>query len=490
MALELSTRAGQAITLGRFGFDLLSYPSVRDSYSRRLTWDAGYLDAFFTITGEEQILSIFNQGLGYRVKETEGTETRFEGFVYEMILRGQVDRVKSYEKVYNSVSAGAKNLLTNGTFETGDFTGWTEVVGNGSVAIESNLVDVGRGLHSARVNSGTGGSSDTWIEQTVAADSQTPYRLTFYYSDDDSGVPVRYRVESDIGVIIPTTVVTVTGGRFRRETVDFVTQVSATEITVFMAAPDTNSVSSLFDDVRVERVVNERPARALSPLIENDESIAVYGRKQRFLRTNYQEMIQAVLATVDVLQNNAFPKVERGDLSFVEPSLDVFVRGYIETTNWNFWALQTGGAHVTVQAALEQIRDNNEFIDSVIVNGSPPDVALPDTYIETQAFILRSLSAQIGSGFRIFMGANRTLTVEETDYSPRYFMRGGLIYKTAATADEGLQAINERDIQPAIVRDMDSLIEGVEPSSAFDDRRDFLMRSVEVDASGVSFGVT
>ena len=67
-------------------------------------------------------------------------------------------------------------------------------------------------------------------------------------------------------------------------------------------------------------------------------------------------------------------------------------------------------------------------------------------------------------------------------------MKSGLLFSTATSAIVGEGVIDETNIVPAVVRDLDYTRSGKDIDSLYLDRRDFLMESVEVDIGGVSFG--
>ena len=113
---------------------------------------------------------------------------------------------------------------------------------------------------------------------------------------------------------------------------------------------------------------------------------------------------------------------------------------------------------------------------------------MPDPFLVTQADAVKMLMAQIGSNYRIGMKAGKQIVLETVKFAPRYFMRSGRVYPDAVSAQVGVKQINERDIEPAVVRDLDNPLSGKYPNSVYQDRRDFVMASVEVTGDNVSFG--
>ena len=198
-------------------------------------------------------------------------------------------------------------------------------------------------------------------------------------------------------------------------------------------------------------------------------------------------MQDAEAGRVSFLRLSAYPAIERGDISLSDISIDLYVRGYIETLGWNTWQLQTGGAKASPTSILEHIRDNNEFINSIIIEGSPDDVFCPDPFLVTQEQAVASMMQQLGDTWQIGMKAGRQLVLEPISFSPRYYMRDGLLYTDSTSAIIGAETVNPRFTRPAVVRDLDGNLTGVEPDSAYEDRRDFLMATVEVNAEDVTY---
>lgn len=68
------------------------------------------------------------------------------------------------------------DLMTNGDFEDGDFTGWSSTAGNGSVSVTSAKKHAG--TYSAIITSGS--SFNTFISQTIAVTPATGYSVQYY----------------------------------------------------------------------------------------------------------------------------------------------------------------------------------------------------------------------------------------------------------------------------------------------------------------------
>ncbi len=76
----------------------------------------------------------------------------------------------------------AANLVTNGSFETGDFNGWTQVRNTGF----SGVFCPGAGSVPDGNCAGFFGpaGSDGGIQQTLATSAGTPYNISFYFGAD------------------------------------------------------------------------------------------------------------------------------------------------------------------------------------------------------------------------------------------------------------------------------------------------------------------
>ncbi len=483
--LKIFDREDNNILWGNLGSDLMLYPSVAETWTRKIVLNGGFFDGVLKLQGDFDLEEIFKTMLGYGIKETQPSGTTFEGFIYEMVLNDNVERTLSYRDLFNSVAAQSGNYINNGGFETGDFTNWTNSFVT-DITIETT--NVARGENSVKM---TRAGASAQLTQSFDCIENTSYRLSFYSMELLSTIEARYKITDNIGNITGVIEVLTLDGNYKKQQLDFITNTGATTCTIRLFNGLAAGTEDLFyDEVRVERIVNGRVVSAVTAFTENDESITRYGKKQRVL-SRFPELQDAETGRDNYLALSAYPTIQRGNISFIEEkSIDIFVRGYFETLKWNSWTLQTGGTKVSVQTILEHIRDNNEFINTVLVEGSPSDVFVPDPFLVSQNDAVRSMIQQLGDGWHIKMGINRQLIVEPFSYSPKYFMRGGLLYDDPFKAQTDTQTISPFEIVPATVRDLDSVLSGLEPFSVYEDRRDFIMSNVEVSAENIAYGST
>ena len=77
----------------------------------------------------------------------------------------------------------AQNLVTNGGFETGDFTGWTHDSYFYGIAFFDS------GSHSGTYNLGLGSGSDWTLSQDLATEAGQTYELSFWLSVKEGSYP-------------------------------------------------------------------------------------------------------------------------------------------------------------------------------------------------------------------------------------------------------------------------------------------------------------
>src|SRR4051794_31218171 len=85
-----------------------------------------------------------------------------------------------------SAAAARANLITNGGFETGDFTGWTQGGNTDNTSVSSNAVDVHSGTFGARL--GPVGPNGL-LSQTLATVVGSTYTIEFWRSYGAPGTP-------------------------------------------------------------------------------------------------------------------------------------------------------------------------------------------------------------------------------------------------------------------------------------------------------------
>jgi hypothetical protein len=86
-----------------------------------------------------------------------------------------------------SIPATAASLVTNGGFETGDFTGWTIAAAScgSDFGITTNPVDAESGIYAAFFNGSCPGSYDSF-EQSVPTIAGQNYAVSFYIETQGS----------------------------------------------------------------------------------------------------------------------------------------------------------------------------------------------------------------------------------------------------------------------------------------------------------------
>jgi hypothetical protein len=86
--------------------------------------------------------------------------------------------------------AFAQNLLTNGSFETGDFTGWTLAGNTGFTGVTTVAGDFGYAAEDGDFFAYLGAvGSDTLLSQSFADVSGQNYTFSFWYDNNNGGTP-------------------------------------------------------------------------------------------------------------------------------------------------------------------------------------------------------------------------------------------------------------------------------------------------------------
>jgi len=102
--------------------------------------------------------------------------------------------------VYNGI-----NIVSNGGFETGDFSGWTLLENDGSVFVDDGY-NLGNPPHSGNyvANFGTEGALD-YISQTLTTTPGTTYLLSFWLDSPDGATPNELQVSWDGNTVFDET---------------------------------------------------------------------------------------------------------------------------------------------------------------------------------------------------------------------------------------------------------------------------------------------
>lgn len=136
----------------------------------------GFWDATFSVVGEKQELQqFFTQWLNYVIEERCGI-VRWSGNVWSMALTiNGVTREVSLNDVYNAVRARFTEHLSNGGFELGSgstFTDWTNTNNAGSIAQETAAANLARGSRAVKLE------SNAMVSQSVTVNPKRAYRLS------------------------------------------------------------------------------------------------------------------------------------------------------------------------------------------------------------------------------------------------------------------------------------------------------------------------
>ena len=86
---------------------------------------------------------------------------------------------------FSATPAGATSIVVNGSFETGDLTGWTDGGNTGWNSVSSGAAAPGGG--SFGIDNGAVGSFST-LSQTLTTTVGTPYTINFWFRNDGGGI--------------------------------------------------------------------------------------------------------------------------------------------------------------------------------------------------------------------------------------------------------------------------------------------------------------
>ncbi len=136
------------------------------------------------------------------------------------------------------------NRVTGGDFESGNFTGWTQNAGDGSISDETSTVHGGG--HAAKLTSGT--SRNTYIKQTFTVSPATGYSVRYWVSSQGE----RYRV---VDVTHDADIVAIKdggnwGATYQQKLISFKAPAGTTQVDVYFYGP--GSANSVYlDDVQM-----------------------------------------------------------------------------------------------------------------------------------------------------------------------------------------------------------------------------------------------
>jgi hypothetical protein len=156
-----------------------------------------------------------------------------------------------------STAAQATPLVTNGSFETGDFSGWTANAGN-TISVNT-FYGATDGVYSAQLdylkNSGPG---IDYLQQTITTAAGTTYQLDFDFEGAPRGTLQSMLVSAFDGVntLASLTVSDMPNGNvlpshFSHFSLTFIANSASTTISFLDTSPNTFEANAIFDNVVV-----------------------------------------------------------------------------------------------------------------------------------------------------------------------------------------------------------------------------------------------
>lgn len=249
-----------------------------------------------------------------------------------------------------------------------------------------------------------------------------------------------------------------------------------------------NAVTIRVRDAETDVVVNTS-VFILAP------AIARYGRKETILPIDAFDVATANMFGSNYVTAYGYPRpyAQAGGSAFdlgEQPTLDVVVRGYGFTANWQHVGdsadLTTTNINTWIQEIVE---DDCPFLSIGRIHTNARQVLRKldnDTRSWNQIQYLTRLGDDSGNFYRAFVQPGRLFYYMTLNTSfPSYFVRNGELY---TNLNVRLQARNQWAAQPGVYRDLDYPVRRTEYGSLFSDGRDFLVDQVTVGTrSGISW---
>jgi len=152
----------------------------------------------------------------------------------------------------NSAPAAAQNLVQNGSFETGDYTGWTiSGATNDDIVTTSGtfVYNPEDGNYYANLYTSVGGTAFSYVSQTISTNIDDSYQLTYYLASDGE-TPSGF--ETIVGGTTLSDLTNIADQPYTEYTFDFTATSTTTEIDFGSYYASSTSVNGLaLDNVSV-----------------------------------------------------------------------------------------------------------------------------------------------------------------------------------------------------------------------------------------------
>jgi len=256
------------------------------------------------------------------------------------------------------------------------------------------------------------------------------------------------------------------------------------------------SLDAMTNSVLIRRVDYEGHNRPHATYA-NTQSQGRYGRRDDVATIHMGQAPDAPTMGNRILKEAAWPwarpvTVRKGGAD----SLTVTVCGYAFAANWRYIynyhtpKVRPGGgddlAQIAIPAFLKEIADSylTQFLTWTDDAASRTNTLTVLHNITSDIRAWDWLQEQVALGdtayapWRLWVGAGRRLHYGAVSLTPALYLRDGGLYSSIA----GHEAINPRNVQPCVVRDLQYSRERAEYGGMLTDARDILIDEVSVDA--------